>query len=306
MALALAGTAISAAASHAFFARALVWTAPGAEQQILGETVRVCLRARGDPAKVAAGEALFNSPALLGGQAARAELSCAACHRNGRDNSHFLLPQLSGAPGTADVTNSFFGTARANGRFDPVVIPDLALPGKVSRAPENPELARFIRTLVVDEFSGAEPTPAMLDALASYVRAIGPCPADASARQPRRLADQLRLIDQAIAGAMAAIDGDARMEAQQIAAARHQLGLIDERYARPELAAVRRDLLAASRDLARLAASARKGPARRAALHIWHRRFTASLAPRLQRDEPTSFYDPARLRAALAADRSTR
>lgn len=292
------------ATGPAFVARALLWTAPDVAQQVLGEQPRQCLRPGFEPAKLATGEALFNSPALLGGQAAKAQLSCAACHRNGRDNVHFLLPQLSGAPGTADVTNSFFGTARANARFDPVIIPDLAAPGKVSRAPDNPELARFIRTLVVEEFSGAEPTPAMLDALASYVRAIGPCPAGASALQPRRLADQLRLIDQAVAGASAAIDRDAQTETQQIAAARHQLGLIDERYARADLGALRRALLGASRDLARLAASDRKVADRRQALQKWHRHFSAKLVPRLRRDEPASLYDPGQLRRALEGDRA--
>lgn len=247
-----------------------------------------------DPAALAAGEALFNSPALLGGQAAKAELSCAACHRGGRDNPHFRMRQLSGAPGTADVTNSFFGPVRANGRFDPVPIPDLAMPGKVSRAPSDPALSRFIRTLVVDEFSGAEPSAAMLDALSAYVRSLGPCPADAETVQPRRLADQLRLIELAIAGARAA-EADPLLRRQSIAAARHQLGLIDERYARPGLAGLRRDLLAASRDLARIG----DAPGPSDALRKWHTRFAAGLAPRLQRHERLSLYDPAVLRRAL-------
>lgn len=248
-----------------------------------------------DPATLAAGEALFNSPTLLGGQAAKAELSCVACHRNGRDNPHFRMPQLSGAPGTADVTNSFFGPVRANAHFDPVPIPDLAMPGKVSRAPGNPALPRFIRTLVVEEFSGAEPSPAMLDALSVYVRSIGPCPAGAEASGPRRLADQLRLIELAIAGAASA--DDPLLRRQSIAAARHQLGLIDERYAPPGLAGPRRDLLAASRDLARIG----DAPARADALRKWHARFAAGLAPRLLRQERLSLYDPAVLRRALMA-----
>ncbi|MFL6729987.1 MAG: hypothetical protein ACJ8EZ_08675, partial [Sphingomicrobium sp.] len=45
---------------------------------------------------VAVGRALFRSPLLLGGQAARAGLSCASCHRNGRSNPHFHFPGISG------------------------------------------------------------------------------------------------------------------------------------------------------------------------------------------------------------------
>ncbi len=290
------------AAGEAPFARALLWTAKGAEWQALATAPRACSRADvapPAPATLAAGEALFNSPALLGGQAAKAELSCAACHRSGRDNPHFQMPQLSGAPGTADVSNSFFGPNRANGRFDPVPIPDLVRPGKISRAPGDPALPRFIHGLIVEEFSGAEPSAATLGAVTAYVRSLGPCSLDAE--EPRRLADQLRLIDRAIAGALAIEDRD--LDRQLIAAARHQLGLIDERYAGPGLAALRRELLAASRDLARIGDEERASE-RRAALQKWHARLTARLAPRLQRSERASLYDPARLRDRLAIGRN--
>ncbi|WP_332819144.1 hypothetical protein [Sphingopyxis sp.] len=268
---------------------------------MLAEQPRQCSRADAalaPPETLAAGEALFNSPALLGGQAAKAELSCAACHRNGRANPHFLMPQLSGAPGTADVTSSFFGPRRGNGRFDPVAIPDLAMPGKVSRTPENPDLARFIRNLVVEEFSGAEPSPAMLDALAAYVRTISACPADDDKAQPRRLADQLWLIDQMLAGARAT-GSDAMLRRQLVAATRHQLGLIDERYASVRHAGLRRDLLAASRDLARIGDGNADGAGWRGGLEKWHARFTARLVPRLRQQEAASRYDHAELRRAL-------
>ena len=304
--MALAVPAAIAASGQAPFARALLWTAPGAEFSVLVEQPRQCPRvdamAAASPARLAAGEALFNSPALLGGQASKAGLSCAACHRNGRANPDFLMPQLSGAPGTADVTNSFFGPHRANGRLDPVVIPDLAKPGKVSRAPDSPELARFIRNLVVEEFSGAEPGPATLAALAAYVRTIGACPADDDKAQPRRLADQLRLIDLALAGGRGA--DDAALRPQMIAAARHQLGLIDERYALARHAALRRDLLAASRDLARIGDGDRGGADAQRALEKWRARFGSGLALRLQQQEAASFYDPAALGRALGGTAS--
>lgn len=290
-----------AASGPSPFAGALRWTAPGAEWAVLAQQPRQCSRADAaasdSPPAIAAGEALFNSPGLLGGQASKAGLSCAACHRNGRDNPHFLMPQLSGAPGTADVTNSFFGPQRANGRFDPVAIPDLAMPGKVSRAADNPDLARFARTLVVEEFSGAEPSPAMLDALTAYVRTIGACAAADATPQPRRLADQLRLIDQSMAAARAANSADPALRHQLIAAARHQLGLIDERYATARHAALRRDLVTASRDLARIGDD---DIGWRPALDKWHARFAAKLGPRLRQHEAVSLYDQAHLRRALA------
>ncbi|WP_439566828.1 hypothetical protein [Sphingopyxis sp.] len=298
--LAVGVPAAVAARGEAPFARALQWTAPGAALPMLAEQPRQCPRADAPApaATIAAGEALFNSPALLGGQASKAGLSCAACHRSGRDNPHFLMPQLSGAPGTADVTNSFFGPQRSNGRFDPVAIPDLAMPGKVSRAPDSPDLARFIRTLVVEEFSGAEPSPTMLDALAAYVRTIGACAAADARPQPRRLADQLRLIDQSFLAASAPGAADPALRRQLIAAARHQLGLIDERYAAPRHAALRRDLVTASRDLARIGDG---DTGWRPALDQWHARFAAKLVPRLRQREAASLYDPAYLRRALAA-----
>ncbi|WP_447757531.1 hypothetical protein [Sphingopyxis fribergensis] len=301
----LAVPAAIAASGPAPVARALLWTAPGAELPVLAGQPRQCPRAdaAAPAATVAAGEALFNSPALLGGQAAKADLSCAACHRSGRANPHFLMPHLSGAPGTADVTNSFFGTGRANGRFDPVIIPDLAMPGKVSRVPESQELARFIRNLVVEEFSGAEPSPAMLDALAAYVRTIGACPSGDGQVQPRRLADQLRLIDQALGKGRTAGEGDPALRRQLIAAARHQLGLIDERYALARHAALRRDMVAASRSLARIGDS---DAGWRPAVGKWQARFAAELVPRLRKQETASLYDPGPLDDAFGAGAGSR
>ena len=66
-----------------------------------------CLTEPNLPA-VQRGALLFESPTLLGGQAAKAGLSCAACHRNGRGNPVFVFPGISGPPGTADVTHGLF------------------------------------------------------------------------------------------------------------------------------------------------------------------------------------------------------
>lgn len=247
-----------------------------------------CLAAEGEP-RVRAGRALFGAPTLLGGQAAKAGLSCASCHINGRDNPHFLLAGVSAAPGSADVTNSFFSAARGNARFDPVAIPDLAMPGKISRDPGTRALETFIRNLVVEEFGGQEPTPATLEALAAYVRAVRPCAAEHAAT--RRLDDQLGALDDGAAGAALMIDrGDRQGAALSIAAMRHQLGLIAERYAGPGFGRERAALLGASRELQAIGDMpdlVRLSPA----LERWKADFHNGLAKRLRRAEGRSLYD---------------
>ncbi|MGH6631769.1 hypothetical protein [Sphingopyxis sp.] len=273
----------------------LRWTAPGAELALLSEQPAACLAA-GDEPRIRAGRALFGAPTLLGGQAAKAGLSCASCHINGRDNPHFLLAGVSAAPGTADVTNSFFSAARGNRRFDPVVIPDLAMPGKVSRDRETRALEAFIRNLIVEEFGGQEPSPATLDVLATYVRAVRACPGERSVG--RRLGDQLAAIDDGVAGAQLMIDrADLQGARLSIASMRHQLGLIAERYSGSGLTRERDGLLAASRELQVIGDSdvGRIIPA----LGRWKGEFDKRLAKRLRRAEGRSLYDADRLAKTL-------
>ena len=80
----------------------------------------------GQSLKLTLGRIAFESPALLGGAAARMGLSCSSCHINGRGNADFFIAGVSGAPGTADVTSSLFSKVRGNDALDPVPIPDLA------------------------------------------------------------------------------------------------------------------------------------------------------------------------------------
>jgi hypothetical protein len=252
---------------------------------------------------VLAGQALFNAPTLLGGQAAKAGLSCASCHVNGRDNPHFLLAGVSDKPGTADVTNSFFSAARGNGMFDPVPIPDLAAPGKVPRDPEAKALEPFIHTLIVEEFAGHEPTPAMLAALARYVRAIQYCPGVDKGAVPRKLDDQLGLIDASITGAIEMAErGDGQAVRTLIAAARHQLGLISERYSGQALNRERTLLLRASRELQGL--EGRPDTSRE--LASWQSRFNNATTKHLRAKEPPSLYNEARLSTLVAPQRESR
>jgi hypothetical protein len=101
------------------------WTAPGetlAHNMIA--TPAECIATRTRETEI--GRALFRSPTLLGGPAARLGLSCNACHNNGRANARFMLPELTDRMGAADVTSEWASHVRGDGVMNPVNIPDLA------------------------------------------------------------------------------------------------------------------------------------------------------------------------------------
>jgi hypothetical protein len=274
---------------------ALTWIAPGQELEALARQPAACLAPTADDSLVRAGRALFNAPQLLGGQAARADVSCASCHANGRVSRHFHLEGVSDAPGTADVGSSFFSTARANDRFDPKPIPDLAMPGKVSRDPVSGELEEFLRGLIVEEFAGRDPGAASLAALAAYVRAVGPC-ADAE-EEKRGLAGQVALVRDSVTGAISMAErGETAAAVLLAGAARSQLGLINERLVGPRLDRERNMLLAASRRLQPIAEAGAPDPGR---LRAWLDDFDSRIVPRLERVEARSLYDPERLKDYL-------
>ena len=293
----LGGAAL--AASPPDVLQSLWWTAPGHEMVAATKQPSACLSYSEADAKIVyAGQALFNTPALLGGQAAKANLSCASCHANGRDNPHFFVQGLSKEPGTADVTSAFFSLARANAVADAAHIPDLAQPGKISRAESDPALERFIRTLIVEEFSGKEPSAATLSALAHYVRSIRTC--EGGAPQARSVRDQIALIDAAFEGLQR--QSDPATTQLLIRAIRHQLGLIHERYPGARFAAHRQALLDSSRHLETLGAES-DSASRSVALAAWHRVFTAEFASDLIAAERHSLYNE---RAFSAAPKKAR
>lgn len=196
-----------------------------------------CLDLPGDPKQresIAIGRAAFRSPLLLGGQAARAGLSCASCHRNGRTNPHFHFPGISSEPGTADVTASLMSKRRGDGVFNPKPIPDLAgdpAKLKVSHDPARRDLERFIHGLIVEEFDGPEPPPAVLDGLAAYVRWLSPAACPRGGETPITFENMAFEVDTAVILAEAAFErGDAPTARVMIAAARSGLGRIDERF----------------------------------------------------------------------------
>src|ERR1700722_15163454 len=121
------------------------------------------------------GDLAFNSPALLGGIGRRAGMSCNTCHVAGASNPKFFIPGLSRHPGTFDTTGPLFNAKADNGVFDPVRIPSLR--GARYLAPygndgRTASLRDFVRNVIVGEFAGPEPSPAILDALVAYIEDI--------------------------------------------------------------------------------------------------------------------------------------
>lgn len=118
------------------------------------------------------GDMAFSAPSLLGGTARQAGLSCNTCHINGAGNPRFYLPGHSTKPGTFDTTGPLFNPIGDNGILDPVTIPSLR--GARLFAPYGHDgrmasLRDFVRSVIVDEFAGPEPSAEILDGLVAYI-----------------------------------------------------------------------------------------------------------------------------------------
>jgi len=121
------------------------------------------------------GDMLFSSPAILGGVARQAGISCATCHQQGHNNPRLFVPGLSRRPGTFDTSGALFNPLADNGVFDAVTPPSLR--GAKYLAPYGHDgrfasLRDFVRNVIVGEFAGAEPSGQVLDALVAYVQDI--------------------------------------------------------------------------------------------------------------------------------------
>lgn len=200
-----------------------------------------CLAATDDVA-VQRGALLFSSPLLLGGQAAKAELSCAACHRNGRGNKAFIFAGISGAPGTADVTHGVFSKIRADNIFNPVPIPDLVQADgrRLVDRDEPGALETFLSKQIVEEFSGTPLEREVISDLATYIRALDDQACDLDATEPQTWRSEIALVR---AGLIQIKDRIAYKDAMRAA-----LGRVYARY--PADPDIRADLVALSRDIA--------------------------------------------------------
>lgn len=299
--------ALAAAASLPASATPLTaqrWLAAGADPRVLATQPAECLaKSVGDPGlSVEIGRAAFRSPTLLGGQAARAGLSCESCHRNGRGNPDFHFPGISGEPGTADVTASLFSKRRGDATFNPKPIPDLGGSADKLKVARGPAAARsaFIRGLVVEEFDADEPPPRVLKGLSDYVGALRTCPTPARSLHAADYAlDAVRAV-RAAQGALA--KGDDRTAQVMVAAARSRLGQIAERYPGEELAPVRARLLQADAALAKVRDDIAAGETLQASqwLNRWVMMSGTWRRP-IRVTEPKSLFDAERLAAASRA-----
>jgi hypothetical protein len=118
------------------------------------------------------GDLAFNSPAIMGGTAARAEMSCGTCHVNGTSNPKLFIPGTSTRPGNFDTTSLVFNPKAFNSLLDPVRIPSLR--GARYLAPYGHDgrfssLRDFVHNVIVNEFAGPEPGAVILDALVAYI-----------------------------------------------------------------------------------------------------------------------------------------
>jgi cytochrome c peroxidase len=121
------------------------------------------------------GNLAFSSPSILGKVARQAGMSCGTCHVNGAGNAKFFMPKMSTRPGNFDTTGPLFNPKANNFVLDPVRIPSLR--GARTLAPygvdgRTASLRDFVHNVIVNEFAGPEPSPAILDAIVAYVQDI--------------------------------------------------------------------------------------------------------------------------------------
>jgi cytochrome c peroxidase len=121
------------------------------------------------------GDMAFNAPGILGGVARQAGISCRTCHVNGASNPKLFVPGMSTRPGNFDTSGPLFNSKANNFVLDPVRIPSLR--GARYFAPyghdgRTESLRDFIHNVIVVEFAGPEPAPAVLDGLVAYVQDI--------------------------------------------------------------------------------------------------------------------------------------
>jgi hypothetical protein len=284
---------LTAAAPSQIILREQAWTAPGANQaRAMIVAPGECVLAQTTESEI--GRALFRSPNLLGGAAARAGLSCNACHSNGRVNAHFLMPELTNRAGAADVTSEWASHVRGDGMMNPVDIPDLVDVGSREGLGHvrDPSLEHFVHGVIVEEFQGEALTDQALTGVVAYLRSsvIGACTGE-SAITLASAADDVR---RAVAAAESADAPTARL---LLLAAQDGVGRIVERLPTRGFSHDRARFERISRDL---------GALRREGVHArlteaapgWRARFDAAVrrvAPREQR----TYFNETTLRAAL-------
>lgn len=288
----MAALAIGAAAPSAqIVLREQAWM-PGVAARALLEEPGECLAGR--ERQVEVGRALFRSPAILGGPAARAGLSCNACHSGGRRNARFLLPELTDRAGAADVTSEWASRVRGDGVANPLDIPDLS--GVTRRTTfghlRDSSLEHFVHGVVVDEFQGHEPSPEAMAALLAYMRALdeGEC---SRANAAITLASAAEDVRRAVGAASASEPETAKLV---LLAAQDAMGRIVERLPARRFARERLTFEALSRELGAMR-SGDVTASMESALPGWRARFDATVARVARRERQTYFNERTLARA---------
>jgi hypothetical protein len=251
----------------------------------------------GETTERSLGQVAFESPALLGGAAARMGLACSSCHLNGRGNADFFLDGLSDQAGTADVTSSVLSRVRGDGNFNPKLIPDVGLrDGKQIRDRRGAEFAAKVHGLIEEEFDGQAPPPQVFSAVIAYLDGLDPA-ACGTGVVPVSAGRDLDAVEAAYEAGRAGPNDATRLF--YLRAARARLERIHERYAAPGQAAIRSELVHRSRQMEVMADAIRAGTELPAIEPGW-----PALRAKLEREAARSLYDPEVLHAALAREGS--
>lgn len=248
-------------------------------------------------AEAEAGRALFRSPGLLGGPAARLGLSCNACHSNGRVNAGFFLPELTNRAGAADVTSEWASKVRGDGVMNPRDIPDLA--GVAQRTTHgrlaDPSLSHFVHGVIEEEFQGQAPAPQAFDDLMAYLRAL-----DANACSHGEIAVTLSDAAEDVRRALSAAErADAPSASALVLAAQDAIGRVAERLPPARFSRQRTALEVLSRELGAMRASGDLQAGLATGAAGWDARFDAVIA-QIARQERATYFNETTLRAALS------
>jgi hypothetical protein len=128
---------------------------------------------RDGPSALLLGDLLFHAPSILGAPARALGISCQSCHPNGAAHVTFHVDGVGGAPGSVDLTASFFRLGADDKVDDPINIPSLR--GARFTAPyghdgRTASLAEFVQSVVTEEFGGPPLSTRELAALVRYVQ----------------------------------------------------------------------------------------------------------------------------------------
>jgi hypothetical protein len=182
-------------------------------------------------------------------------LSCASCHPSARTNKHFFIKNISGAAGTADVSENFFSSQGGNDHFAPVAIPDLADRANMRFLDrDTPRFREKLLRLVTVEFDGQPPTTTTLDGLQTYLQQVDQKHCDDKNKTIAktwqqdwsRLFDAVELIERAIE------DENNKQLLFVVRMARLRLQVLFDRYGIANSAQLNAALIQSSRELRKL------------------------------------------------------